>query len=219
MSSHPRAADLPARSVPLGGPSVGALGTCPASDPTDWLRCRGRKGLEDILPLVAAQIREAVLVARNARELCPEAIKCCGQLAQAVGPPWGPFAQELVEPMLCTGLSEVLVESLSTIARSIRPLLPLIQEQLLDMISLVLARRPYREPLGGYSATTADAGHSWGPNSRASLFAQTLQLLDAAGQVLAVRLALRTLGTFELGTHDLLEFVRYGATQSCACVQ
>lgn len=55
----------------------------------------------------------------------------------------------MLEPMICTGLSDTLVASLATIARHIPQLRPSVQEQLLDMVSLVLARRPFREAVGG----------------------------------------------------------------------
>jgi hypothetical protein len=46
--------------------------------------------------------------------------------------------------MFSTGLSEVLVESLTNVANALPELLPQIQEQLLDLISLTLARQPFK---------------------------------------------------------------------------
>lgn len=38
-----------------------------------------------------------------------EALQCVGTLASALGPMWKPYALQLVEPMMLTGLSETLV--------------------------------------------------------------------------------------------------------------
>ena len=43
---------------------------------------------------------------------CPEALQCVGALAKALGQQWRPYAQQLIEPMVSTGLSDTLVEAL-----------------------------------------------------------------------------------------------------------
>lgn len=64
--------------------------------------------------------------------------------ASQVGSAWRPHIEALLDPMFSTGLSEVLVESLTKAASALPELLPLIQTQLLDLISLALARQPFR---------------------------------------------------------------------------
>ncbi len=79
-------------------------------------------GFEGCLAPIYTAIREAITltpVSRNAarprQATCFEALQCVGMLAVALGPLWRPYAQALVEPMVLTGISEVLVTSLTQV--------------------------------------------------------------------------------------------------------
>ncbi len=74
---------------------------------------------------------------------CPACLQCVGALSQALGSLWRPYAQQLLEAMILTGLSDTLVASLQDVAAALPELLEDIQAQLLDLLSLVLARRPF----------------------------------------------------------------------------
>uniref|UniRef100_A0A7S1SYY6 Serine/threonine-protein kinase TOR n=1 Tax=Tetraselmis chuii TaxID=63592 RepID=A0A7S1SYY6_9CHLO len=148
---------------------------------------KGFSGFMSCLPTLQALIRDAIL---SKRQRCPEALRCVGILALAAGPAWRQHVEALLDPMFSTGLSEVLVESLTNVANALPELLPQIQEQLLDLISLTLARQPFK------------------PNSRhAGHLVQALASGELQGPPLT-RLALQTLGDFEFGHTLLLDFVR-----------
>ena len=69
--------------------------------------------MEAVLPRAAEAVRDALAVPRGrARAQCPEALRCVGVLAAALHAPWRPYAAQLIEPMILTGLSPTLVESL-----------------------------------------------------------------------------------------------------------
>ncbi|DBA66640.1 TPA: hypothetical protein ACH3X2_002209 [Trebouxia sp. C0005] len=145
-----------------------------------------------LLPRVADQIKEAISVKGRARPNCPEALQCVGVLAQALGSTWKTEATSLVQPMMSTGLSQPLVKTLQALVHALPELLPIIQTHLLDLLSLGLTRKPYRENL---------------PTATAHSLAQAIQLGELQGPAL-IRVALLTLGTFDFGQYNLLEFVR-----------
>ncbi|KAK9806315.1 hypothetical protein WJX72_010074 [[Myrmecia] bisecta] len=148
--------------------------------------------LGPVLPKVADQIREAITVKGRSRPGAADALQCVGVLAVALRGQWKPYAAELIEPMIHTGLSETLVQALKAIVNSLPELLSEVQIQLLDLLSLVLARRPYSESRSAGSLNQ---------------LSQALLLGELQGAAL-VRLALATLGSFDFGLHSLLEFVR-----------
>ena len=150
----------------------------------------------DYLLPIATQIKEALLHAslggRGKKMPSPEALRCAGTLAIALRGNWLPYAASLLDPMIQSGLSEPLVASLHQIVNALPDLLPRVQDLLLDLLSLVLAKRPFN-PMAPASQVTA---------------LQTAVLnTDLQGNALT-KLALQTLGSFELSSHPLLDFTR-----------
>ncbi|GIL44136.1 hypothetical protein Vafri_1666 [Volvox africanus] len=156
-------------------------------------------GFEGCLQNIYAAIREALSVPPAARAAarprpatCPEALQCVGMLAVALGPLCRPYAATLIEPMVLTGISEVLVSSLTQVANSLPELLEDIQYQLLDLLSLVLSKRPFN------SSTT---------QPKFAALSAAIAAGELQGNAL-IKLALQTLGTFDFGGIQLLEFMR-----------
>ncbi|GIL87381.1 hypothetical protein Vretimale_1690 [Volvox reticuliferus] len=156
-------------------------------------------GFEGCLQNIYAAIREAVSVPPAARAAarprpatCPEALQCVGMLAVALGPLCRPYAAALIEPMVLTGISEVLVSSLTQVANALPELLEDIQYQLLDLLSLVLSKRPFN------SSTT---------QPKFAALSAAIAAGELQGNAL-IKLALQTLGTFDFGGIQLLEFMR-----------
>jgi len=69
------------------------------------------------LPAIAMHIRESLTAAAKLkpRVTCPEALQCVGVLSFALERNWEPLVAQLLETMMLTGLSEVLVESLTQV--------------------------------------------------------------------------------------------------------
>ena len=68
-------------------------------------------------------------------------------LSIAVGQTLTKYMDALMDPMFACGLSESLTQALVDMAHYIPPIRPVIQEKLLDLLSLVLCGRPFK-PLG-----------------------------------------------------------------------
>ncbi|CAG8530152.1 16586_t:CDS:10 [Funneliformis mosseae] len=121
--------------------------------------------------------------------------QCIGMLARAVGQALTKHMHELMDLMFACGLSEPLRQALMDLARFIPPLLPNIQERLLNMLSITLSGQQFRAP--GSPA-------SEGPDLRRHLKTDMSEMKD----VETVTLALKTLGSFNFEGHILNEFVR-----------
>lgn len=134
----------------------------------------------------------------------PAIFFCIGYLATAVGPHLTKYMHELLDLMFACGLSVYLVQALDRIVRSVQPLLRVIQDRLLDMLSMVLIGQPYR-PLGAPLLIRSTSSH------------QQVSAREAANgfgsgednkSVDTITTALQTLGDFDLSGHILNEFVR-----------
>ncbi|CAI2178216.1 17365_t:CDS:10 [Funneliformis geosporum] len=121
--------------------------------------------------------------------------QCIGMLARAVGQALTKHMHELMDLMFACGLSEPLQQALMDLAIYIPPLLPNIQERLLNMLSMTLSGQPFRAP--GSPA-------SEGPDLRRHLKTDMSEMKD----VETVTLALKTLGSFNFEGHILNVFVR-----------
>eukprot|EP00891_Asterochloris_glomerata_P006787 jgi/Astpho2/6787/fgenesh1_pm.00103_%23_6_t len=143
------------------------------------------------LPRIADQIKEAISNKGRQRHSCPEALQCVGVLAGALKGAWMPEAAALVQPMVATGLSETLVQALQAVVAALPDLTETVQVQLLDLLALVLTRKPYR--------TTLSSGSL-------SALREAMQLGELSGPPLT-RLALATLGSFDFGQQGLLQWV------------
>ncbi|KAL5560921.1 hypothetical protein UlMin_030668 [Ulmus minor] len=145
------------------------------------------------LPTIISPLRDAIAPRRGKPSL--EALACVGNIAKAMGPAMEPHVRGLLDVMFSAGLSSTLVEALGQITISIPSLLPTIQDQLLDCISMVLSKSHY---LPGRSVVSV---------GRANLTTIPQQVADPSGSAL-VQLALQTLARFNFKGHDLLEFAR-----------
>ena len=118
-------------------------------------------------------------------------------LSIAVGQTLSKYMEALLDPMFACGLSQSLTQALVDMAHYIPPIKPMIQEKLLDLLSLVLSGRPFK-PLG--------CPENKLPPIPAFAKDYNLQLTDHKDSEIA--LALNTLGTFDFAGHVLNEFVR-----------
>lgn len=149
--------------------------------------------LINYLPTITSHLRDAIAPRRGRPSL--EALACVGNIAKAMGPTMEPHVRGLLDSMFAAGLSLTLVEALEQITESIPPLLPTIQNRLLECISLILSRSHHA--MSRQSASL----------SRGHLATVTPHVPELSGSAL-VQLALRTLARFNFKGHDLLEFAR-----------
>lgn len=147
---------------------------------------------DDFLKPISHQIRECLLPRLRGKSQCAEALECAGTLCVALRQDWQPHMAQLLDPALATGLSPALVQALNQAVEALPDLLPRVQRALLDLLSLVLARRPY-------NPNTTPAA--------VNVLQQALAGGDLQGPSLT-RLALHTLSVFNLVPHHLLHFVR-----------
>ncbi|PHT33258.1 hypothetical protein T459_35714 [Capsicum annuum] len=95
--------------------------------------------------LLKGEICFSQIAPRRGRPLL-EALACVGNIAKAMGPTMEPHVRGLLDSMFSSGLSLTLVEALEQITESIPPLLPTIQNQLLECISAILSRSHHSMP-------------------------------------------------------------------------
>ncbi|PHT30558.1 Serine/threonine-protein kinase TOR [Capsicum baccatum] len=149
--------------------------------------------LINCLPTISSHLRDAIAPRRGRPSL--EALACVGNIAKAMGPIMEPHFRGLLDSMFSSGLSLTLVEALEQITESIPPLLPTIQNWLLEFISTILLRSHHLMPRQPASV------------SRGHITTVTPQVPELSGSAL-VQLALRTLAHFNFKGHDLIEFAR-----------
>ncbi|XP_047258351.1 serine/threonine-protein kinase TOR-like [Capsicum annuum] len=147
--------------------------------------------LINYLSTISSHLRDAIAPRRGRPSL--EALACVGNIAIAMGPTMEPHVRGLLDSMFSSGLSLTLVEALEQITESIPPLLPTIQNRLLEFISTILSRSHHSMPRQLASV------------SRGHITTVTPQVPELSGSAL-VQLALRTLARFNFKGHDLLEF-------------
>ncbi|KNE54070.1 hypothetical protein AMAG_17615 [Allomyces macrogynus ATCC 38327] len=144
--------------------------------------------LEDIIKVS----RESLLMKAKSRNEAP-AYQCVSMLATAVGQALTKDLQDVLDLFFANGISQPLVQALGDISTNIPPLLPKLQERLLNLVSLILSNQPFRPP-GSPARTFVSAVTSMGGTS------------SEARQTESIVLALQTVGTFEFG-QSLNEFV------------
>ncbi|CAM6130085.1 unnamed protein product [Calypogeia fissa] len=152
------------------------------------------KELEIYLPTITGLIKDAITPRRSRPSM--EALACIGHLAEALNDIMEEHVRSMLDLMFAGGLSPTLVESLRQISTSLPSLLPTVQEKLLESISLVLAKTPYRSARAVGTAPTRSVSS---PSTPAPA--------EYVGPYLT-QLALRTLTTFNIQNHELLEFAR-----------
>ncbi|KAI5794446.1 armadillo-type protein [Peziza echinospora] len=151
------------------------------------------------LDAILQSIREG-LNAKSRNKNIPETpiFTCISMLATAVGQALTKHMHELLDLIFACGLSESLTQALVDLAHYIPPLLPIIQEKLLNMLSMCLSGRPFK-PLGSPA------------NLPALTASQPKEYRDGQtpeARNVEITLALHTLGSFDFSGHVLNEFVR-----------
>lgn len=133
---------------------------------------------------------------RGRKNAPPEApaFFCIGHLALAVGGAVERDVHGMLDMMFACGLSAALVSALEQIVHAIPTLLPIVQERLLTMLSLLLIGVPYR-PLGA-------------PLRRNTTPPSVLHVAPDPKTLETLTIALQTLGSFDFSGHILNEFVR-----------
>lgn len=120
-------------------------------------------GFESCLPAIAKEIKDTMTPrkdrAGSRSAQCPEALECVGSLSTALNKVWRPYAQQLLESMISTGLTKTLVESLKKVAEALPDLLEDIQRQLLELLSIVLAKKTVRSQHPKPKVERAEAMH------------------------------------------------------------
>ncbi|KAL9017036.1 MAG: hypothetical protein Q9185_005638 [Variospora sp. 1 TL-2023] len=144
-------------------------------------------------------VREGLSVKARNRVGIDEApvFQCISMLSIAVGQTLSKYMEALMDPMFACGLSASLTQALVDMAHYIPPVKPMIQDKLLDLLSLVLCGRPFK-PLGCPENKTPPI----------PAFAKDFNLSVADHKDSEIALALRTLGSFDFRGHQLNGFVR-----------
>lgn len=107
-------------------------------------------------------------------------------LSIAVGQTLSKYMEALMDPMFACGLSASLTQALVDMAHYIPPIKPMIQDKLLDLLSIVLCGRPFK-PLGCPENKTPPI----------PAFAKDFNLTVADHKDSEIALALGTLGSFD----------------------
>ena len=133
-------------------------------------------------------VREGLSVKARNRVGTNEApvLQCISMLSIAVGQTLSKYMEALMDPIFACGLSDHLTQALVDMAHYIPPIKPMIQDKLLNLLSLVLSGRPFR-PLGCPD------------NKLPSLpaFAKDFNTQVTERKDTEIALALNTLGTFD----------------------
>jgi FKBP12-rapamycin complex-associated protein len=94
--------------------------------------------LDQIMPLAKTN-----MMPKTRAQSCNEVLSCLSMLGAAVGPALQPHIKELLTPMFSVGLTPTLVEALTSLTVHIPDLAFDIQIRLLDLLSQVLAQKPF----------------------------------------------------------------------------
>lgn len=157
-----------------------------------------KANVNQYLDAILQNIKDSLMPKSRKSGVVTEAavFQCISMLARAVGQALTKHMHQLLEQMFSTGLSEPLTVALVDLAKHIPPLLPSIQEKLLDMLAVTLSGQPYK-----YPGSPPSEQHS----TMTSI--QGTQVGDSK-DIETITLALRTLGNFDFSGHILHEFVR-----------
>ncbi|GAO47492.1 hypothetical protein G7K_1698-t1 [Saitoella complicata NRRL Y-17804] len=153
------------------------------------------------LDAILASIKEGLAMKGKTRATQEAPIfQCISMLATAVGQALTKHIHELLDLMFACGLSEPLRQALVDLAHYIPPLLPTIQERLLNMLSMILSGKPFKQPGSPAHIQTVIA-----PAVAREI--RESQASEGRDREL-ITLALNTLGTFDFSGHVLNEFVK-----------
>jgi FKBP12-rapamycin complex-associated protein len=148
--------------------------------------------IKEYLDPIIAVVKSSLATVRSRAQICNEALTCLSMLATAVGPALQPYVKELLTPMFSVGLTPTLVKALTSLITHVPDLAFDIQIRLLDLLSQVLAQRPFICLGIGY--TSRNRGGSGGgggggsglllsgsrPHSQSSSSATSTSLVSAA---------------------------------------
>ncbi|KAH7175343.1 armadillo-type protein [Dactylonectria macrodidyma] len=148
---------------------------------------------------VLIYVREGLSIQSRKRGSVDPVFDCISRLAVAVGQTLSKYMEALLDPIFDCDLTPKLTQALVDMAFYIPPVKPIIQERLLDMLSVVLCGEPFK-PLGAPQPNTLS---SVPIISRDAKDPQAYEHRRAE-----VKLALNTLGSFDFAGHVLNEFVR-----------
>ncbi|KAJ1988065.1 phosphatidylinositol kinase- protein kinase tor1 [Coemansia spiralis] len=154
-------------------------------------------------------------------------------LASAMGQMLTAYILKVLDLMFVTGLSQTLCKALSVLAVKVNQLQPVIQNKLLDMLSIILVDVPFRpnqpsldrieqqlNTLSIQNSTTINTSSLIGSSDNddlaskgesASLVIITARSIPVTHDILL--LALRTLSTFDFRQENLFEFVHKAVLQ------
>ncbi|OMJ20268.1 Target of rapamycin [Smittium culicis] len=158
-------------------------------------------------------IRDYLFYSHNSNQTknLSSAFNCISDIAISLGPAIVKHIQDLLDIMLMVGLIPPLCESLKILKQEVSQLSNVIQERLLDMISIVLVGKPfYIEFFNSthfYKSPTAITHTSSDIQNKAT-FSNSTSTGEPSKNLDEVILALKTLGTFGFEEKNLSEFVR-----------
>ncbi|KAG6014979.1 hypothetical protein E4U54_004504, partial [Claviceps lovelessii] len=148
---------------------------------------------------VLIHVREGLSVQSRKRGSVDPVFDCISRLAVAVGQTLSKYMEALLDPIFACDMTPKLTQALVDMAFYIPPVKPIIQERLLDMLSVVLCGETFRQP----GAPQPNTLNSICANAKDAKDSQAYEIRRAE-----VKLALNTLGSFDFTGHVLNEFVR-----------
>ncbi|KAJ6493204.1 phosphatidylinositol 3-kinase [Mycena sanguinolenta] len=177
--------------------------------------------LETVMGHIKARLRENAAGGGSGRPPPPPdaLLAALGLLAAAVGPTLTMLLHDHLHLLFAAGLSEGLRACLAAVARAIPPLLGVVQDRLLDLLSHTLSGTPYARL--GAPPLSVGVGSS-APSTSSASSSSTVTAIPNQGYGYGstagtpqtkeqLTLALNTLGTFDFSGHTLTEFVQTNA--------
>ncbi|KOS19963.1 Phosphatidylinositol 3-kinase tor2 [Escovopsis weberi] len=148
---------------------------------------------------VLIYVREGLSVQSRKRGSVDPVFDCISRLAVAVGQTLSKYMEALLDPIFACDLTPKLTQALVDMAFYIPPVKPVIQERLLDMLSVALCGESFK-PLGAPQPNTLSSVPTIAKDSRDPQAYEHRKT--------EIKLALNTLGSFDFSGHVLNEFVR-----------
>jgi serine/threonine-protein kinase mTOR len=148
---------------------------------------------------VLIYVREGLSVKSRRSGSVDPVFDCISRLAAAVGQSLSKYMEALLDPIFACELTPKLTQALVDMAFYIQPVTTIIQDRLLDMLSMVLCGEPFK-PLGAPTPNSITTAPVVPKDSKDPLAYEHRQA--------EIKLALNTLGSFDFSGHVLNEFVR-----------
>lgn len=106
------------------------------------MESRMKPQVDKIMPVLNETFTAHAKSKTTSNLLCSEVFDCLAAMAQAVGPDIEPFLQHILPVILSTEFTQKLIDTLATTARYIPTVRQHIQDNLLNTLSLILAKEP-----------------------------------------------------------------------------